>query len=180
MESKIALLRGINVGGHRKVRMADLRIYLAGMGYQEVQTYIQSGNVLFKSEKSSQVLEAEIEALLQAKFGFGAATLVLCRAEWEAIHAENPFLPEKEDEIIRLSVTILSEAPAPEALAALDASQYLPDSFEVRGRAVYLYHPNGYGRTKLVHTFFEKAFGTSATNRNWKTVRKLLSMVEEA
>ena len=180
MESKIALLRGINVGGHRKVRMADLRIYLAGMGYEEVHTYIQSGNVLFKSDKSPQVLEGEIEGLLESKFGFGAATLVLTRSEWEAIHADNPFLPDREDEITRLSVTVLSESPSAEAIAALEAEKYLPDCFEVRGRAVYLYHPNGYGRTKLVHTLFEKAFGTSATNRNWKTVRKLLSMVENA
>jgi len=180
MQTMIALLRGINVGGHRKIKMADLRKHLEVAGFQQVQTYIQSGNIVFQSGDSAPALEVRIKELILEKWGFEVEVMVLSGEEWAEIERNNPFLPEQEANIARLSVTVLGEVPAPKLLPAVPPEKYLPDQFQLIGRAVYLYLPNGMARTKLQHGLFEKKWATRATNRNWKTVRKLLAMSQEA
>lgn len=175
-DTYVALLRGINVGGHNKVAMTDLRALLEALGLSGVRTYIQSGNAVFTAAGTSAAqLEARIAAALRERLGVAAAVMVRTRDELRAVLADNPFIAEGLDPA-RLSVAFLDAAPPAEAVASLDAARVLPDRFAVRGRTTYLYTPNGLGRTKLTPSFW-KPLGGSATVRNWRTVNQLLAMM---
>ncbi len=175
----IAILRGINVGTGRKVPMADLRKLCESLGLQQVQTYIQSGNLVF--ELSSPELIPELEARLQKAFseafGFVIPVLIRTSEEWTNLIAQNPFLKEENVDIERLHLTCLKELPSPELLEKIKTFQYLPDRYEIIGRDVFIFCAAGYGTSKLVNSFFESKLKTSATTRNWKTVMKLNEMI---
>lgn len=171
----IALLRGINVGGKRKVKMADLQAMCTKIGLQEVQTYIQSGNVIFENaEEDTSVLEKALQEQIMATFGFEVPVMVMTQAYLQEVADNNPFLKLKEDlDTKLLHVTFLAEKPAEDLIQVLREKDYGTDEFEVIKNRVYLYFPNGYGRTKLTNTVFEKKLQVAATTRNWKTVGKL-------
>lgn len=173
----IALLRGINVSGKNKLKMAELRAALDGMGLQQVQTYIQSGNVLFLHAPASEAALAQrIHQLIRETFELEVPTLVVSLQEWTDIQAGNPFLPSDTIDPSKLHITLLAEPPALAQLEGLDGQQHAPDVFQVVGRTVYLHCPKGYGRTKLTNQFFEQKLQQPATTRNWKTVNKLLEL----
>ncbi|MFT5647274.1 MAG: hypothetical protein ACI976_001963 [Aureispira sp.] len=171
----IALLRGINVGGKRKIKMADLQAMCAEIGLQEVQTYIQSGNIIFENaEEDASVLEKALQEQIMATFGFEVPVMVMTQAYMQQVAENNPFLKLKEDlDTKLLHVTFLAEKPAEDLIKALGEKDYGTDEFEVIENRVYLYFPNGYGRTKLTNAVFEKKLQVAATTRNWKTVGKL-------
>lgn len=171
----IALLRGINVGGNRKIKMLDLRAMCENMGLQEVQTYIQSGNIIFESsEAATSVLEEALKAKIETTFGFDVPVMVMTQAYLKAVVENNPFLQQAADLDIKfLHVTFLAAQPAEDLVKALAEKDYGTDEFQVIDNRVYLYFPNGYGRTKLTNTVFEKKLQVAATTRNWKTLGKL-------
>jgi uncharacterized protein (DUF1697 family) len=162
----IALLRGVNVGG-RKVPMSELRTRFDELGHTDVRTYIQSGNVVFDAKGQPARVRAEIEQALQRAFGFEIAVLLRTPAELASVVKRNPFGGDAY-------VTFLDVQPERGFVAAIDADAYLPDEFVVDGREVYVRCPNGYGRTKINNTFFERKLATRATTRNWNTVTLLL------
>jgi uncharacterized protein (DUF1697 family) len=163
----VALLRGINVGGRRKIAMSDLRNVFEALGHTDVRTYIQSGNVVFTAKSASAaVVRSAIEQRLEHDFGFDVTVILRTRKELATTLKNNPFGPEAH-------VTFLEAVPDRALVAALDPAPYTPDEFEVQGREVFLRCPNGYGRTKLNNAFFERNLAVKATTRNWKTATTL-------
>ncbi|MDG9709214.1 DUF1697 domain-containing protein [Streptomyces sp. DH10] len=173
-----ALLRGINVGGSRKVPMADLRALLAGLGYEDVRTYLQSGQAVFASTQGDEEsLAAEITHAIEKHFGFGVDVIVRDHAYLKAIADACPF-PAADLEPKQLHVTYFSAPVTPERFAEIDRSAYLPEEFRLGDRALYLYAPNGLGRSKLAEHLAKPRInkGVIATTRNWNTVVKLVEL----
>jgi uncharacterized protein (DUF1697 family) len=174
----VALLRGVNVGGRAKVPMGELRSVFAALGHTDVVTYIQSGNVVFRSAGGTEKeLVSGIERQIADAFGLEVAVTLRAPGELAAIVAGNPFLTGGDDPKT-LHVAFLDRAPAPKELAELDPDRSPPDEFRVLGREVYLRYPNGSGRSKLTIDYFERRLGVRATARNWNTVTKLLALSE--
>jgi uncharacterized protein (DUF1697 family) len=178
MTSFVSLLRGINVSGHNMIKMAELKDLYESLGFRNVTTYIQSGNVIFQSEKDdSGSVEATIERAIGKGFGFPVTVIVRKPAELARVLKINPFLGSNKIDEIRLYVTFLRDKPAAAVVKALQlAAARSTDQYKILGREVYLYCPTGYGRTLLSNTFFEKQLKVKATTRNWKTVNTLYVM----
>lgn len=175
MNTCIALFRGINVGGHNALPMASLRALLADMGFHNVNTYIQSGNVLFQADEAvREGISAEISARVEAAHGFRPEVLVLELDEMEEAVANNPF-PEAVAEPRSLHLNFLVSEPSNPDLDALEACQKESERFELIGRVFYLHAPEGIGRSRLARRT-EKALGVSMTGRNWRTVQKIMEM----
>jgi uncharacterized protein (DUF1697 family) len=172
----VALLRGINVGGRTMVSMPELRSLFESLGHADVSTYVQSGNVVFRSSTGDgKALAAELEERIRSAFDVSPAVLLRTPEELAEVAAANPFL-ERESDFLKLHVVFLSAAPAADAVEELDPNRSPPDEFSVLGREIYLHLPNGAGRSKLTIDYFEKRLGVRATARNWKTVTKLLEL----
>jgi len=177
METYISILRGINVSGQKKIKMLDLKCLYENLGFQDVQTYIQSGNVIFKSPKIGKaILKNEIETKISKQYGFSVPVQVLELQELIEVFASNPFVNKRNEDISKLHVTFLEEVPEAELRSEIMNIQSASDEFIINGKVVYVFCPNGYGRTKLNNTFFEKKLKTSATTRNWKTISKLVEL----
>ncbi|BDC99575.1 DUF1697 domain-containing protein [Persicobacter psychrovividus] len=174
MTKKIAILRGINVGGKRKILMADLRSVCEGLGWTDVKTYIQSGNVLFMSDRSNAELEIELEKAIKAHFGFDVPVIIRTSQEMEGIVEHNPFV--KDAEIAQLHLVFLKEVPMATQIEEALVHNFEPDQFHVAGQEVYLYCAGAYHKTKMSNNFFEKKLKVGATTRNWKTVLKLVEL----
>ncbi len=179
MSSYVCLLRGVNLGSRNKVDMKALRELFAGLGYEDVQTYIQSGNVVFtKSGSASPArLAAAIEKGIAEELGLEVRVLVRTAKEMAEIVEGNPFLAARADPS-HLHVTFLAERRDGDRLAKVDPDAFAPDQFRVQGREVYLHCPGGYGRSKLNNAFWERQAGVAATTRNWKTVTTLLQLAD--
>ena len=174
MTSYVALLRGVNVGG-RTLPMAELRDSFAVLGYDDVQTYIQSGNVVFKATASPTKIRTAVEERLTARFGPGISVVLRSGAQLADIIRHNPLMTDGRDPA-KLHVTFLGSKPSKQRIDGLDARAFLPDEFRVKGGEVYVHCPDGYGRTKINNAFFERALAVVATTRNWNTVTKLAGM----
>lgn len=178
MQTYVALLRAINLGARNKVSMPDLRVLFDALGAEDVSTYLQSGNVAFRSDVGSPAeLTSAIEASIKDTMGLDISVLVRTRPELEHLFAANPFVA-RADDVTALHVTFCAEAPPADRVKALAATTFDPDQFRVVRREVFLHCPNGYGRTKLNNGFFEKKLGVVATTRNWKTVRALAELTK--
>lgn len=176
MTTLIALLRGINVGGNNKLPMKDLSALLTGMGLRDVQTYIQSGNVVFRCDaKSKATLAAKITAAIMTQHGFAPHVLLLDAAELKKAMANNPY-PEAEVEPKSLHLFFLDEVPQHPDLKSLDTIKADSERYMLAGKVFYLRAPDGIGNSKLAARA-EKLLGVSATARNWNTVCKLAEMV---
>jgi uncharacterized protein (DUF1697 family) len=176
----VGLLRGINVAGKKIVRMENLRASFEALGFGQVRTYVQSGNVVFEASKTSTTgLSKKIGEKILSDYGFSVPLILRTSGEMTKVASDNPFLKEKKVDRSKLHVTFLSEPPAVTALKKLNALAPLPDRFHVEGREVYLCCPNGYGRTKLSNAAFERLLSVEATTRNWKTVNTLVGMSAE-
>ncbi len=172
----VALLRGINVGGRSTVAMADLRSVVAGLGHQDVSTYIQSGNVIFgSSSDDTTALARELEKAIASELGRTVGVLLRTAAELDAIIEANPFLG-REDDFTKLLVTFLADDPGTVGVDVLAAPPGETGELALIGREVYVHVPDGYGRSKLGNTFVEKKLGVVATTRNWKSVLKLRTL----
>jgi uncharacterized protein (DUF1697 family) len=172
----VALLRGVNVGKHRKLSMADLRELLCSLGYLDVSTYLQSGNALFTSpDRDPEAMEKEIEQGIERAFGLDVAVLIRTPDELASVVAANPF-PHALARPVQFYVSFLSVQPDPATLSSLNPQQFEPDEFQVGDRAIYLWYPNGVHGSKLSNAFWERRFDLTATSRNWNTVTKLLAL----
>jgi uncharacterized protein (DUF1697 family) len=179
METFVALLRGINVGGRTIIPMAELRSSVSALGLQDVVTYVQSGNVVFRTHGGgARDLAASIEERVASDFGVGVAVLLRTPSDLRAVAEQNPFLARGEDPS-RLHVMFLDREPAAEAATRLDPERSPPEEFALAGREMYLYLPNGAGRSKLTLDYFEKRLGVRATVRNWRTLTKLIELTEK-
>lgn len=175
----LAILRGINVGGHRKILMADLKAMMEQLGFSSILTYIQSGNVWFDAEEGSDplALSQQIEQAILDRFGHEVPVIIRTLGQLEQAVRMNRFYREGV-ELSRLHLTFLSAEADTEKKAALDYTPYLPDQFHIVRSHVFLYLENKYHQTKLSNAFFEKKLGVKATTRNWKTVLKLLELAQ--
>jgi uncharacterized protein (DUF1697 family) len=178
MTTYIIMLRGINLGAKRKMPMPELKILLAKLGFSDIETYIQSGNVVCKSdvEKSEQILEKEIEMAILEQFGFDVPVMIRNKTDFEQVFNQNPFIGKDGVDIEKLHVTFLEKIPESVHLDKINTYNYEPDIFEIKNKDVYLHCPIDYGHTKLSNTFFESKLKMKTTTRNWKTVTKLASM----
>jgi uncharacterized protein (DUF1697 family) len=167
----VALLRGINLGARNKIAMADLRELVAGLGAEDVETYLQSGNVVFRGAVEPSAIEARIERDL----GLTIAVLVRTASQLKRVVAGNPFV-QKASDPKQLHVTFLVDPPPRGAVGELDAERSPGDEFEVARCEVYLYCPAGYGVSKLSNAYFEQKLGVTATTRNWNTVTALAEL----
>ncbi|WP_432742896.1 DUF1697 domain-containing protein [Streptomyces sp. JH002] len=176
----VALLRGINVGGHRKVPMADLRAVLTELGYGAPRTHLQSGNAVFTTAPGAdpRALGQELAAALERRFEFAVDTLVLSAEQLRATVRRCPYDTDGLDPA-KLLVLFLDRAPDPAALDRLDPGRYAPDTFRAGEREVFAYFPDGMGRSKLGDALTGALKGHVATGRNWRTVQKLLELAGE-
>jgi uncharacterized protein (DUF1697 family) len=173
----VALLRGINLGGHKIVKMDQLRKAFEELGFEDVKTYIQSGNVVFKAPtRAPENLVKRIEEKVMRQFGFPVPVVVKTADEIGEVIRNNPLVKEKGIDLSKLHVTFLSCAPEKSALKMLDAMAAAPDQFRCSGQAVYLHCQNGYHETKLSNNVLEKMLKVGTTTRNWKTVNQLYQM----
>jgi uncharacterized protein (DUF1697 family) len=176
VNSYVAMLRGINVSGHNRIKMKDLEATFVALGHSDVITYIQSGNVRFRSlADSSAEVAAGIEHGIERDFGITVRVLLRTKDELGKVVAGNPFLSQGASPA-KLHVTFLADAPDQELLHQLEGKKAEPDEFHLAGREVYLHCPQGYGRTKLNNSFWERRLRAEATTRNWNTVTKLLQL----
>ena len=177
MNRFIALLRGINVSGQKKIKMADLKSLIGELPFSQVETYIQSGNIVFSSEtEDAALLASQISDRIKQEYGYEVEVIIRTAADLHHILMHNPFCEYQSIDQKALYVTFLASAPAPDAVMAIDADAFLPEKFVVAGSSIYFYAANGYGRAKMNNTFFERKLKVKATTRNWKTVRKLVEM----
>jgi len=174
----ISILRGINVSGQKKIKMADLTSLYELLSFRKVVTYIQSGNVIFDAEtKDKSELKSRIEKTIEARYKFHVPVEIRTNGEIENIIKNSPFgtidLVENGTKVL---VTFLSSKPADVKVSDIQKYVAAPEKLLVKGKEVYLYCPNGYGKSKLSNTFLERKLGVEATTRNWKTVHKLYEL----
>ncbi|WP_417876299.1 DUF1697 domain-containing protein [Winogradskyella sediminis] len=174
MQTYIALLRGINVGGHKKMLMAELRELLSKSGFENVKTYIQSGNVTFQSLKTDTlVLEESIKSLILGEFGFEVPVLVRTNQQLKTIFNNCPFADEKKTESY---FVLLSDNPPKKNIDEVSEKTYPDDTYVIIKDCIYLHCTKGYGRSKFNLNYFERKLNVNATARNYKTMVKLLSL----
>jgi uncharacterized protein (DUF1697 family) len=173
----ISMLRGINVGGHNRIKMDQLRTSLEALGLAQVKTYIQSGNVVFKAAKiSPAALSKKIENQILAQFGFPVSVISRRAEEIAATIENNPLLNQRGIDQEKLHVAFLSDAPAATALRKLADLTLAPDQSRALGKEVYLYFPNGVSNSSLWKHPLDRVLSVVTTTRNWKTVRTLHQM----
>ena len=178
MTTYIALLRGINVSGHNKIKMVELKQLFIDLDFNEVTTYIQSGNVIFQSEQINLTkIEQQIIIAIKQTFGYSINVLILTKSELKTIFESNPFLERNTIDITKLHVTILKNEPDEEGITKISKFNYInDDEFKILNKSVYLHCPNGVGNSKLTINLFENKLKTSATSRNWRTITKLVEL----
>jgi uncharacterized protein (DUF1697 family) len=180
MKTYISLLRGINVSGQKSIKMIDLQILFETIGFINVKTYIQSGNVIFKSKlEVNEVIEDIIQKELFKKFGFLVPVIVRSIDEMIEVIDNNPFLKQTEIDYKSVYISFLSEKPNQKLIDNAINTSYLPEIFHIINKEVYLFCPIGYGKTKLSNTFFENKMKVQATTRNWNSTNKLIEMAKD-
>ena len=172
MQSYIALLRGINVGGHKKILMADLRALFESLGFKNVQTYIQSGNVVFRSIEETN-LASKIADAIETKYDFIVPVLIKKGSELSEILSKCPFSDEKREKSYFI---LLKESPSQENIALTTGFSHPNEEFHIEEDCVYIYYALGAGKAKMGNNFFEKKLKVKATARNYRTMAKLLVM----
>jgi uncharacterized protein (DUF1697 family) len=183
MKTYIALLRGINVAGQKKIKMADLRSFLSELSFQNIRTYIQSGNIIFESPKSNCLdLEQKIKTLIAEKYTFDVPVIVREAEEFIEIRDANPYF-ETDVEVKKLYISFLSQAPTKEAIEKFNQfciDKNIEDLFEIKNREIHLkYSLKEMHKSKLSNNLFERILKVRATTRNWRTVNKLIELVNK-
>lgn len=177
MTTYIALLRGINVGGHHKLPMADLRALLTEMGLRNVKTYIQSGNVVFQSERTDKsTLAQKMSEAIESSHGFAPRVMLLDAADVQTAISANPF-PEGEADPKTLHLYFLDKQPENPDMEKFEQLKTETERFHLGNRVFYLHAPDGIGRSKLAERA-ERVLDVAATARNWRTVSKVMELVE--
>jgi uncharacterized protein (DUF1697 family) len=175
----VSMLRGVNLGPHNRVKMDELRALYESLKLREPQTYVQSGNVIFKTdERDLTKLTKRIEGAIEKKFGFQSDVVLRSTGELRDVIARNPFAKRRGIEPSKLLVTFLAGDPGEEARVTVRAIQCAPDEVFIDGQEVYIYFPNGVARPKLSWPTIPKILKVSGTARNWNSVTKMLEIAE--
>jgi uncharacterized protein (DUF1697 family) len=177
MPNYVALLRGINVGSHNRISMPDLRELVTGTGAEDVRTYVQSGNVVFRSSDKAAGAAAAIESSIKKELGLDVAVMVRTDKQLAKILKANPF--PKQSDHKRLLVMFLGAKPKAAQVKKLADAATGPEEFEVVGNEVYMHYPEGYGRSKFGGMWVEKQLAVPGTARNWRSVTTLAEMAAE-
>jgi uncharacterized protein (DUF1697 family) len=176
MTTYIALLRGINVGGHNLIKMSELRRMFEEMGLSYVQTYIQSGNVLFQAQQAEEPLRQRIEHEIKVVFGVSVPIVLRTVVECKRIVRNCPFSAADLAAGESLYVSLLAELPSQEGINRLPTCNGESDEYRIRGREIYVLCRQSYHKSKLSNQYFEQKLRVSATSRNWQTINKLVDM----
>lgn len=178
MQTLISILRGINVGGHNSIKMADLKTLYEELKCKDITTYIQSGNVVCGADGSvsAEQFSKKVEKRILEKFGFNVPVITRTVDEMEQVLAASPFINQPGVDAEKLHVTFLSESPQQSNIEAIKKYDYSPDKFIIAGKQVYLHCPVTYGNSKLSNTFFESKLKVTATTRNWRTINILVEL----
>ena len=177
MSARIALLRGINVGGHAKIAMADLKALASDLGLGDPRTLLQSGNLVVRSAEAPEALEPRLAAATTERFGLVVTYFVRDPGQWTEVIAANPFPDEAKADPSHLLVYLLRAAPEATAVAALQAAIRGPEIVRAHGRHAYIIYPDGIGRSRLTNPMIEGKLGP-ATGRNWNSILKLAELAE--
>jgi uncharacterized protein (DUF1697 family) len=172
---QVAMLRGINLGSSRRLPMAQLRELLAGAGYADVSTYVQSGNIALSATAKPAQLETDLAALIEERFGFAVPVVVRSRRQLAAVVKRDP-IPGAADAPKLYQVTFLAAKPSATAVVRLRELARKSEQIEVAGREIYTFHPDGVAGSKLSVAIVGRDLGAGATSRNWRTVNRLLEM----
>lgn len=179
MSVVISMLRGVNVGGHNKIKMEELRALYKLLKLRDAQTHVQSGNVIFKTdERDIGVLTKRIQSGIERKFGFRPEVIARSCKEMRAVVAKNPFAARRGIDPSRLLVTFLAGEPAREAVEELMRIEMEPEEWRIEGRELFVYYPNGMARPTVPWVKVEKTLRISGTGRNWNSVTKMLEIAE--
>lgn len=177
MNVVIAMLRGVNLGSHNRMKMDELRGLCESLKLENPQTCVQSGNVVFRTRAVTSLAE-KLESGIERKFGFRPAVILRSTPELRDVIAKNPFAKRRGIDPSRLLVTFLATHPAAEAIEKVLTIKTEPEELKIVGREFYMYFPNGMARPKVSWVNIEKALKTHGTGRNWNTVTKLLEIAE--
>lgn len=176
----ISMLRGVNLGPHNRIKMDALRAMYASLGLEDPRTYVQSGNVIFRTkEKNTQKLGTKIQDAIEKKFQCRPAVILRSTDELRRTIAASPFSGRRNLEPGKILVTFLADAPPADAASKLDAFKSYPEEVHLNGREMFIYFPNGAGRSKLPWSQVEKFLKVTGTARNWNTVLAMLEIAEE-
>ncbi len=179
MTGFVSLLRGINVGGNRKIRMDDLKALYESLGFKDVIPYIQSGNVVFHSDDTDKArIRRHIEDGIEKQFGFHVEVIIRTSAKLSEIIDKNPFQGQESKESKWVVVLFLEAHPDDSAQEDLLKTYVGPEELFIAGKELYIYYTNGIGRSKLSNSFIEKKLKTVGTARNWNTVLQLQKMLQ--
>jgi|SRR5579863_8698766 len=175
----ISMLRGVNLGSHNRMKMDALRELYASLGLEDPRTYVQSGNVVFRTNAGDEDrLIKRIERGIERSFGFRAPVVVRTTAEMKSVVARNPFAARRGLDPAKLLVTFLNGHPSPEARQKALSIKAEPEELRIDGRELYIYFPNGMARPKLSLASLERTLQVSGTGRNWNSVVNLLELAE--
>jgi uncharacterized protein (DUF1697 family) len=176
----ISMLRGINVGGHNKIKMDALRALYVSLKLEDPRTYVQSGNVIFRTkEKNLAALAKKIQNAIEAKFKCRPEIILRTPAEFRRAVAASPFADRPQLDPGKILVTFLAADPGPEALCILLTLKKHPEELHLKGSELYIYFPDGAGKSKLPWSAIAKSLNTTGTARNWNSVLKMLEIAEE-
>jgi uncharacterized protein (DUF1697 family) len=180
MKTYFSILRGINVSGKKSVKMADLKAIYESLGFSNVQTYIQSGNVVFNSTimNCDEIIKMIQFAILK-QYNFDVPVLVFTIQDLDQTIDGVELLKLKQLDFDKIHVTFLSSIPNFDLVSKLEGFDFSPDCFVIKGNVIYVYCPNGYGKTKLSNTFFENKLKINATTRNWRSVLALKELYQQ-
>jgi uncharacterized protein (DUF1697 family) len=167
--------------GHNSIKMADLSALYISIGLKDAETYIQSGNVIFSDpgDRHMSVIVADIEQAILERYNYIIPVMIRTNQELIDLFSLNPFLGETNFDPAKMAVLFLHEKPSESQIQKVADIDYPPDKFKVIGREIFVYCPNGFGRTKLYTNFFEKKMGVIGTGRNWKTIITILKIAEK-
>jgi len=176
----IAMLRGVNVGGHNRIKMDVLRELCNSLKLEDPRTYVQSGNIIFRTkEQNDAVLAKKIQNWIEKEFGFRPEVILRSADELRKAIAANPFAARKDIEFGKLLLTFLAGDAGPDSRRTLLKFKDYPEELHLAGRELYIYFPNGAGKSKLPWSSVEKLLQTTGTARNWNSVTKMLAIAEE-
>ena len=176
----ISMLRAVNVGGHSKIKMDALRALYASLNFENPQTYLQSGNVIFKTgERKLDAVAKRIQSGIEKKFACRTDIILRTAAELRDVVARNPFAKRSDIEPSKLLVAFLASDPGDAARKTLEDQKFAPEELHVSGCELYIYFPNGAGKSKLPWSSIANLLKTEGTARNWNSIRKILAIAEE-
>jgi uncharacterized protein (DUF1697 family) len=179
MQKYICLLRGVNMTGHNSLKMGDLADLFRELGFTDVQTYIQSGNVIFRNNSGDpeSVLRSRIEEGIKKRFDYNIAVMLRTEKQLKDLAPVNPFLDEDDFSSSKMAVIFLHDPVTVEQADKVKGVSYPPDKFHIAGSEIFIYCPGGFGRTKLYTNFFESRMKVTGTARNWKTVQTISELL---